>query len=88
MQTAEAIVRAGGEALVVAGDVTAEDFPEKIVRATLEKFGCIDILINNAGAWAHALPPWAPCTTFLPVCKIDFAIPSADLREAEPHQTT
>ena len=50
MQTAEAVVGAGGEALVVAGDITAEEFPEKIVKATLEKFGCIDILINNAGA--------------------------------------
>lgn len=49
MQTAEAIVGAGGESLVVAGDVTAEDFPGKIVKATLDRFGCIDILINNAG---------------------------------------
>lgn len=49
MQTASAIKAAGGEALVVAGDVTAEDFPAKIMKATAEAFGTIDILINNAG---------------------------------------
>lgn len=30
-------------------DVTADDAPEKIVDATLKKFGKIDILVNNAG---------------------------------------
>ena len=49
MQTASAIEAAGGEALVVAGDVTASDFPDKIVKAAAKAFGAIDILINNAG---------------------------------------
>ena len=34
---------------MVAGDVTASDFPEKVAKATAETFGAIDILINNAG---------------------------------------
>ncbi len=49
MQTASAIQAAGGESLVVAGDVTAEDFPARIVKGATEAFGAIDILINNAG---------------------------------------
>ena len=33
----------------VSADVTADDAPAKIVAATLEKFGRIDYLVNNAG---------------------------------------
>lgn len=42
-QTAAEIQQAGGEAIVVAGDVTAADFPERTVKATVEKFGGIQI---------------------------------------------
>jgi len=46
---AEATARALGErARAVPGDVAAADGPESIVRQTLELFGRIDILINNA----------------------------------------
>ncbi|MGO9433112.1 MAG: SDR family NAD(P)-dependent oxidoreductase [Terracidiphilus sp.] len=31
------------------GDLTAADIPEAIVRATLEEFGSVDIIVNNAG---------------------------------------
>lgn len=30
-------------------DVTAEDAPETVVRATLDRFGRLDVLVNNAG---------------------------------------
>lgn len=33
----------------VQADVTAQETPEKIVKATLERFGSLDILVNNAG---------------------------------------
>ena len=33
----------------MAGDVTAADFPQRCVEATVQRFGTIDILINNAG---------------------------------------
>jgi len=49
---AEALARSLGErALAVAGDVTAPDFPERAAKQTLDRFGRIDILVNNA---AHA----------------------------------
>ena len=38
----------GDDALAVRGDVTAADFPERVVRDTLDRFGRIDILVNNA----------------------------------------
>ena len=39
-----------GEALVCAGDLANEEFLEQIVENTMEKWGRIDVLINNA-AW-------------------------------------
>ena len=42
----------GSDAIGCLGDVTAPDFGARIVNATLEKFGGIDIIVNNAGyAW-------------------------------------
>jgi NAD(P)-dependent dehydrogenase (short-subunit alcohol dehydrogenase family) len=37
--------------LTVAGDITAPETSERIVAATLERFGRIDTLINNAGIY-------------------------------------
>lgn len=48
-ETAGAIRAAGGKAIVVAGDVTNEAFPAQLINATLENFGGIDIIVNNAG---------------------------------------
>ena len=46
---ADAAARAVGDrALGIAGDVTASGFPEALARGALERFGRIDILINNA----------------------------------------
>ncbi|XP_030374052.1 uncharacterized protein LOC115623712 [Scaptodrosophila lebanonensis] len=49
-QTADKIVEAGGEQpLQIQADMTQESDVAKIVPATLEKFGKINILVNNAG---------------------------------------
>src|SRR5207245_5065147 len=48
-ETAAAIRNAGGKALVVAGDVTDPAFPSQLIKATLDAFGGIDIIVNNAG---------------------------------------
>lgn len=39
----------GGECLLMSGDIADKSFSKQIVAKTLEKFGKIDILINNAG---------------------------------------
>ena len=42
----------GSDAASCVGDVTAPDFGTRIVNTALEKFGGIDIIVNNAGyAW-------------------------------------
>jgi 3-oxoacyl-[acyl-carrier protein] reductase len=46
---AESLARSIGErALAVPGDVASPGVPEEIVRRTIERFGRVDILINNA----------------------------------------
>lgn len=48
-ETAAAIRAAGGKAIVAAGDVTDPAFPAQLIKATLDAFGGIDIIVNNAG---------------------------------------
>lgn len=43
------IKAAGGRAVACTGDVTAPDFPVRIVKTCVEEFGQLDILVNNAG---------------------------------------
>jgi 7-alpha-hydroxysteroid dehydrogenase len=52
-ETAARVRALGRDALAVAGDVMDVAYLERLVAATLEKFGRIDILVNNAGG---ALP--------------------------------
>ncbi|MHA1784316.1 MAG: SDR family NAD(P)-dependent oxidoreductase [Candidatus Helarchaeota archaeon] len=48
-KTVEIIKRDGGEAVFVQGDVSKPETAVQIVKKTLETFGRIDILFNNAG---------------------------------------
>ncbi|HEY6218960.1 MAG TPA: SDR family oxidoreductase, partial [Gemmatimonadaceae bacterium] len=44
-QTAKAV---GERTLAVSGDVTETGIPEQIVKQTVDRFGRVDILVNNA----------------------------------------
>ncbi len=39
----------GGECLLIKGDITKHKFCKEIVRKTMERYGKIDVLVNNAG---------------------------------------
>jgi NAD(P)-dependent dehydrogenase (short-subunit alcohol dehydrogenase family) len=56
MQGAIGELPASAEALAIAADVTSEDEVEGYVRATLEKFGAIDVFHNNAGIEGDIVP--------------------------------
>lgn len=47
--TKEYIEKLGGDCLLIKGNITDHSFCKKIVEKTLNKYGKIDILINNAG---------------------------------------
>ncbi len=48
-ETVARIEALGGAAEVVQGDVTADDFAARFVAAAVDRFGGIDIVVNNAG---------------------------------------
>jgi NAD(P)-dependent dehydrogenase (short-subunit alcohol dehydrogenase family) len=46
------IIKNGGEAIAVYTDVSDEESAKEMVRTALERFGSVDILMNNAGVFA------------------------------------
>lgn len=59
--TADFIRNSNGIACAVAGDVTAEDFPARVVARAVSEYGGVHIVVNNAGfTWdgvLHKMPP-------------------------------
>jgi len=58
------IVAAGGQALPVATDIRDENAVAAAVRAGVERFGGIDILVNNASAISLTSTPATPMKRF------------------------
>jgi len=52
--TCEAVSRLGRTSLAVTGDLSKKETPQKLVEATIERFGRLDILVNNAGTIRRA----------------------------------
>ncbi|MCB4767528.1 SDR family oxidoreductase [Ancylobacter sp. Lp-2] len=50
------ITAAGGEAVALAGDVSAEDYARALVALAVERFGRLDIAFNNAGTLGEKGP--------------------------------
>jgi 3-oxoacyl-[acyl-carrier protein] reductase len=48
------IIAAGGKAVAVRGDVSKADEANAIVEAAVQKFGRLDILVNNSGVYEFA----------------------------------
>ena len=55
LEVAEKIREAGGEALPVVSDISKAEDAKRVLEATLEAFGKVDILINNAGVLDEGL---------------------------------
>lgn len=70
---AEKIARAGGEARFISTDVTEPEDIESALRKTVEIFGGLDILYNNAGGSTSADGPvtTAPLEEFWRCIKLD-----------------
>lgn len=56
LAVAEAVEQAGGEALVVQGDLRLSADCERLVAQSAQRFSRIDVLINNAGALVKRVP--------------------------------
>ena len=76
---------AGGRAAHLAGDVTAPDFAQKLVDATLASFGGLDIIVNNAGyTWDNVIQKTTD-DQFLTMLNIHLVAPFRILRAASAH---
>lgn len=56
-QVAEEIRAAGGEVFAVSTDISKPEDPERLMEAVMEKYGRIDVLVNNAGVLEVGLKP-------------------------------
>ena len=51
LTTVEAIEKDGGEAIYVGCDVTKQDQVRDLIKAAVDRFGRLDIMVNNAGIY-------------------------------------
>jgi 3-oxoacyl-[acyl-carrier protein] reductase len=78
-------------ALIIPGDITQEGVRRELIRRTVDHFGAIDILINNAGIGLYATASEAPIdlaermfavNVFAPLALAQLAVPVAALGDA------
>ena len=75
---------AGADAVITAGDLTSAAVRSRVVERTIERFGAIDILINNAGAGLYA-PAWkAPLDEAHAMFELNFFAPLAMIQLVAP----
>jgi 3-oxoacyl-[acyl-carrier protein] reductase len=57
LSKAHAVIAAeGGQVAQLSGDITAPDFPQKLVDQTVSELGAVDIIVNNAGyTWDNVI---------------------------------
>lgn len=80
------LARAGGpDALLTPGDITDEATRRRAVERTLERYGRIDVLINNAGIGSYA-PTWlAPMDETRRMYEVNFFALLGMIQLVAPH---
>jgi NADP-dependent 3-hydroxy acid dehydrogenase YdfG len=51
---ADELNRGGGKALAITTDVTQLDQVKRLVDSAVQTYGCIDVMLNNAGLMPHS----------------------------------
>ncbi|MEX2261730.1 MAG: SDR family NAD(P)-dependent oxidoreductase [Bryobacteraceae bacterium] len=75
----------GAEACIAAGDITQPETRERALARTLERFGSVDILINNAGIGMYA-PAWkAPMAEVRRMFELNLFAPLELVQLVAPH---
>jgi glucose 1-dehydrogenase len=49
LEVMKEVKQAGGDAIIVRGDVTKEEDVKRLVRSAIDHYGTLDVMINNAG---------------------------------------
>src|SRR5437868_4944991 len=63
---------AGSDALAVPGDLTHDSARSNVIAATLERWGKIDVLINNAGRGSYFTASTTPLEEARAVFELNF----------------
>ena len=88
LDTERALSCAGKEISVVAGDLTERSFPDALVAAALDRFGVLDIIVNNAGySWDNVIQKTTD-EQFQAMLDIHLGVPFRIMRAASAHIRT
>jgi citronellol/citronellal dehydrogenase len=82
---AEEVEQAGGKALAVQVDVREEASVEAMIKASVDEFGGIDVMINNAGAIALAGVESTPLKRFDLMMQVNFRATFLCAQKALPY---
>lgn len=83
-EVAAEIRAAGGEAVTVPGSVTADGFADRFVQTAVDKFGGVDIIINNAGYTWDAVIQKMTNEQWYAILDLHLKAPFDILRAAQP----
>jgi len=81
----EEITSFGGDAIAVGGDVGADDFPKRILDATIGKYGKLNHIVNNAGFTYDKMLHTMPDDAWDVIMKIHVRAPFRLIRAAAPY---
>jgi 3-oxoacyl-[acyl-carrier protein] reductase len=81
----EEIKAFGGDALAVGGDVGADDFPKRVIDATISKYGKLNHIVNNAGFTYDKMLHTLPDDAWDIIQKIHVRAPFRLIRAAAPY---
>ncbi|KAL7006130.1 hypothetical protein EMMF5_004250 [Cystobasidiomycetes sp. EMM_F5] len=79
------ITSKGGKAIAVAGDVTDVNFPKKLIEATVQQYGKINHIVNNAGYTYDKMVHTMDDETFKAILECHNVAPFRIMREAAPY---
>jgi 3-oxoacyl-[acyl-carrier protein] reductase len=85
MTMAEEINRMGGDAIGVPGDVTDPAFPEVLMKETIDKYGKINVLVNNAGYTWDGMAHKMSDEQFQAMLDVHLTAPFRLIRAAAPY---
>ena len=82
---AEALAaKLGDHGLAVPGDITADGMPDEIVRRTIDRFGRIDVLVNNAAFARSTRFPNLSAKEFREALEVNLVVPFLFTKAALP----